>query len=386
MLCRECKKEIPDNSLFCNFCGAKQDASKTPSKRRRSNGEGTIIKEANGTYTIVRRAVIGGRTRVKKKRGFERKKDAIAYLPKLVFEPDPVEERKITLEDLYVEWSRLHFEKISDSKRTAYKIAYKKLCKLYGRIWSGITLREMQEVVNEQPSYYTKRDVKQVLSLLGEFALKNEWCDRNRGKLIELPPLDTKEKEAFSVEEVGKLWDDYNAGNDFTGYALIMIYTGMRFGELADVLIENVHLDEGYLTGGKKTEAGKNRPIVLAECIRPIVRKYAERNRRKLVQMHPDTFRAQFDEMTARAGVRPLKPHSCRHTFCSMLALAGVQPGIIQKVAGHTNYSTTAQYTHLQSLSDGLSAIEKMGSFLNESRGEKGVSEGENGSRVVPAS
>ena len=24
MLCRKCKKEIPDNSIYCNFCGTKQ--------------------------------------------------------------------------------------------------------------------------------------------------------------------------------------------------------------------------------------------------------------------------------------------------------------------------------------------------------------------------
>ncbi|MFR8294834.1 MAG: hypothetical protein ACLVAU_11750 [Ruminococcus sp.] len=38
-----------------------------------------------------------------------------------------------------------------------------------------------------------------------------------------------------------------------------MIYTGFRIGEVFTILKENVHLDEGYIIGGIKTEAGKDR-------------------------------------------------------------------------------------------------------------------------------
>lgn len=358
--------------MYCNMCGAAQNAPVTAHKRRRGNGQGTVIKEPNGTYTAVRTQMCGDKRHTRKKRGFRTKKDAIAYLPMLTFAPVPEQERNITFEHLYVEWSRKHFEKLSDSKVTAYKIAYKRCAPLYKQIWHTITLKQMQSVVDALPSYYTKRDVKLLLSLMGEYAEKNEYADKNRGKLIDLPPLETKEKEAFTVDEVNKLWTDYVKGNTFTGYALIMIYTGMRFGELKDVLLEHIHLEDGYLTGGKKTEAGKTRPIVLAERIRPVVERLSEGKKRKLVEMHPDNFRKRFDEMTARAGVRALKPHACRHTFCSMLALAGVQPGIIQKVVGHTNYSTTAAYTHIQSVVDGLAAVDKMADFIAPERAENG--------------
>ena len=367
MLCRKCKKEIPEGSKYCNLCGASQTAPETPHKRRRGNGQGSVIKEPNGTYTAVKTQMRGDRRVTKKKRGFRQKKDAIQYLPLMVFGADPDDGKKITFAKLYEDWSEKHYEKLSDSKVTAYRIAYKRCEPLYPLIWRTITLKQMQAVVDSLPSFYTKRDVKLLLSLMGEYALKNEYADKNRGKLIDLPPLDTKEKEAFTVDEVKSLWTDYENGNTFTGYALVMVYTGMRFGELKDVLLENIHLDEGYLTGGKKTEAGKTRPIILTDRIKPVVERLTQGNKAKLVEMHPDKFRAEFDAMTARAGVRPLKPHCCRHTFCTMLALAGVQPGIIQKVAGHASYSTTTTYTHLQSVADGLAAVARMEAYMSGS-------------------
>lgn len=49
-----------------------------------------------------------------------------------------------------------------------------------------------------------------------------------------------------------------------------MIYTGFRIGEVFTILKENVHLDEGYIIGGIKTEAGKDRIVPLPPQISEI--------------------------------------------------------------------------------------------------------------------
>ena len=48
MLCQKCKKEIPDGSAFCLFCGKKQSGTpaikKKGKRRKRENGTGSVYK------------------------------------------------------------------------------------------------------------------------------------------------------------------------------------------------------------------------------------------------------------------------------------------------------------------------------------------------------
>lgn len=342
------------------FCGARLAAPAGHKAKARGNGQGSVWQAQNGSWTACVTKYVEGIRHTRTRKGFKRKKDALDALAKLSFDPDFSDLNNITFVELYNRWSAEHYRSLSDSKRTAYEIAYKRSEPLYLRKWADIRLSEFQEVIDGRPSYYTARDVKQLYTQMGEYAIRHEYADKNRAAYAVLPPLEHKEKEAFSEEEIAALWRDYEAGHDITAYALVMIYTGMRYGEISTVRKENVHLDaeHPYMTGGIKSEAGKNRVIPIASKILPLVRDMYDRGRNKLLEMNEDTFRAAFAEMTDRAGVRPLKPHSCRHTFCTELAKRNVAPAIIQALAGHAKYSTTTGYTHIQTLNDGAAAVD----------------------------
>ena len=363
MICRKCKKELPEGAVFCMYCGTRLVLPPKKPKQR-ANGTGSVWQDAKtGTWTACVTKFVGGQKHTRSKRGFKRKKDALAALPGMSFDADLADASKITFAELYKLWSDEYFRDCSDSKRQAYEIAYKRCEPLYYRAWRLIRLSEMQAVVDGRPSYYTARDVRNLLSLMGQFAIKHELFDRNRAEYITLPRCTTQEKRSFTEEEILMLWEDHDNGHEFTAYALLMIYTGMRPGELMQMKIADVHLDATppYMIGGIKTEAGKNRMFPIAKAIVPLVERMCERGKKKLLEMNEDNFRKAFDEMTARAGTRPLKPHECRHTFCSELALQGVQPGVIMRIAGHANYQTTAGYTHIQQLEESAKAVDKIG-------------------------
>ena len=52
MLCKKCKKEIPDVSVFCNFCGRKQTVT-AAKHRKRAHGTGTIRRDTRYKNSFI---------------------------------------------------------------------------------------------------------------------------------------------------------------------------------------------------------------------------------------------------------------------------------------------------------------------------------------------
>ena len=340
MICRKCSKEIQEGSLFCNYCGAKQEVVKTPKKR--GNGQGSVYKRGN-VWEAAATRYEGTNRIVKRKSGFKKKKDALDWLSTVKFSTNRA---TITFEQLYKEWSALHYPTIAASKSKAYVTSYKKASALYNMKWNDIGLRHMQSVVNSlKETYYPRKYMKTMLSMMSKYAIVAGYSDRDFTANIKLPPMEKPHKVAFSDEEINALWNDYNAGNDFTGAILLMIYTGMRYGELSDIRPENVHIEESYLMGGKKTAAGKEGEILLLDIVKPIAQKLLVDG--GLPKMSSDVFRRTFNRTLERCQCRRHTIHECRHTTATALAKAGVQPAVIKEIMRHSKYSQTIEYTHI---------------------------------------
>ena len=57
--------------------------------------------------------------------------------------------------------------------------------------------------------------------------------------------------------------------------------------------------------------------------------------------------RIWWKDAMAKCGVADFRWHDCRHTFCSRLAMKGVNLKAIQVLAGHKTITMTARYAHL---------------------------------------
>ena len=342
MICRKCKKEIPDESAFCNHCGATQEAKERTPKRR-GNGQGSVFKRGK-TYQAVATKYENGTRITKTKGGFEKKKDAVDWLATVSF---AVPKTDKTFKHIYDEWSAIHYPTISPKKKSIYEGAYAKCEKLYGMKWGDIGIRHFQDVVNSaKETYYPRRDLKILFSLMSQYAVTAGYANTNYASYIKLPPKEKPHKVPFTEDEIKALWKDYEAGNDFTGAILIMIHTGMRYGEISTIDPENIHLEDSYLLGGIKSEAGKAGEILLLEEIKPII-KALMIPKNTLGAMSDTTFRKKFDATLKRCGCHEHTIHECRHTCATLLAKAGVQPAIITEIMRHTSYGQTLEYTHI---------------------------------------
>ncbi|MGO9338020.1 MAG: tyrosine-type recombinase/integrase [Terracidiphilus sp.] len=61
----------------------------------------------------------------------------------------------------------------------------------------------------------------------------------------------------------------------------------------------------------------------------------------------PHSPRKWWEDSIAKSGVAAFRWHDCRHTFCSRLAMKGVNLKVIQVLAGHKTIAITARYAHL---------------------------------------
>lgn len=363
-ICRKCKKPIPDGSAFCNHCGAKQ-ADPAPHPKKRGNGQGTVCRLSNGKWQAV--VTLGYYTddkgklhRKKKTKCFAKKSEAIAALPTLknaLAHPEDISIRK--LYDQYT--ASAEYKNLSSSARRSANAAWSRLKSIEYAGIASLTVADIEhQVKTKATSYPTANEMLALLSHLYQLAIKQEVCQYNKARNVDIPFEKPKaKKQVWTAEEVNALWADLQA-HPFTAYLLIMCYSGLRYGELERIKLADIHLDQNYMVGGIKTEAGTDRQIPIHSRIKPLIAELMLSNKKKLLEIPYGKFYDLYWETIDRTGLRKLPPHTCRHYFFSRLTSEGIQGGIIAEIGGHSNYLTTVKnYVNIP-LDDKLSAVNKI--------------------------
>ena len=353
MICRRCKKEVADGK-FCCMCGANQEKPARAPKRR-GNGTGTVFKRVNYWYAMATKYAYieqedGTLTRKRRrisKGGFLTKKDAVNYLPNLT---EKAVRKPPKIIDLWNQYEQNRFQKLGKSKQTAYRIARSRLDSIMNCLITDITTADLQKVVNEKAtSYYTARDMKVVLSHLYQIAMADQFVPANLSEHIELPVLEEKEAVPFTEKEVETMWSSFADGDTFTGYLLMMIYSGMMPGELFACRKDMIDFDRCEIWGcGKKTKKRKKEvPIVFAECVKPVLVELCESVDGDMIQPYKkNDWYDRYHKCTARIGIRDLDPYSCRHTTGTEAAKQNLNASTIQKIMRHSKITTSQRYIH----------------------------------------
>lgn len=324
---------------------------------KRGNGQGSAIKTGK-TYRAVLNHYEDGKRYQKTKRGFKTKRAALEWCA--ANNTWASTDCAVTFSDVYKEWSAAHYPTISDKRQKQYAHVYEVSKSLHDKRMKDLGVRHYQAVLNTQKNTNaTRKMFRQVYSMMSDYAIRAGYIATNYARLCELPKEEKPMKRAFTEAEIQKMEKLYATTKDLAaGAALIMIYTGMRWGEISTVDPKNIHLDEGYLIGGIKTDAGKHGEILLIEHIRPIVQELMIPVNR-IGKLSSEGFRKAYNKMQEDLGIPRHTVHECRHTTATILAQKGIQPAVITEIMRHTSYSQTMDYTHIQR-DDKLAGLDKM--------------------------
>lgn len=352
MECIKCKAPLPEGAIFCPMCGKKQNEKKS-NIHKRGNGQGTAIRRgktwtAIWTENIYIDAETKGIKQVRKwKGGFTSKTAALAYAATPSEDPAKIP----TLLDYWNGWVNGGFTKLSDSKKCAQKIAWKKLSSIAGMPVDKITIDTLQECIDEKAkTYYPAKDMKTVLSHLLKRAIAEGYIGTNLSEFITLPKLKETEANPFTEKELAAFWEAYGNGDRIIGFVLLMIYTGMMPGEIFILKSDMIDWEKREIVkAGIKTAKRKEIPIVFPEMIAPVLDNLVQSSSSAagyVLGMNKDKFYKEYHESIKKAGARDLPPYSCRHTTATALALGNIAPSVIQNVMRHSKFSTTQRYIH----------------------------------------
>lgn len=323
---------------------------------RRENGTGSIVKlSGNRRRPWLARVPavedpIDGRTVQKTLGTFKTRLDAERAL--LEYIDHPIELTDMTVAQLFDEWSKMHFENISKHTAQSYIGNFKKLERIHNLKVKDLNTQILQKALNDN-SHMAGNSINLIRVLISQLckeALRRQIITIDYSSLLITPKGKApKEKQIFTDLDIQKMWSSVGKVKNIE-VPLILIYTGMRMGELATCKIEYVNLEDRYILHGIKTDAGKNRIIPLPTRILPIITEICKNNKNYLFEhkgnpySYTQLYRGFYTDALKGAGIKHQASHACRRTYATMLNAKIMNKEYITKILGHADFDTTDKY------------------------------------------
>ena len=235
----------------------------------------------------------------------------------------------------------------------------------------------------------TMRNLHNMLhKALGQ-ACRMEMIAKNPTDFVSIPRPEKQERRFLTVEEQKQL-QEYLDDSVISTAILLVLYTGMRQGELLGLMWKDVHIaDETgcYLrvtqslnrnrNYGKKCDTEtlleigypktphsiRNIPLLpeIAEKLRIFHEKQTEFFRLRGITpngfvflnsaghwLDPRDFQRGFKLVLKKAGIREINVHGIRHTFATRALESGMSVKTLSKILGHANVGFTLDtYAHV---------------------------------------
>ena len=316
---------------------------------------------------------------------YKTKGEATSALAEYLKNPYDLNNKDITFEQLYKKWFDEYIDTDEhESIKYRVKAAYRYCSLIYKKRFREITIIDMKDCIykgtatcvrgkykGEQrlASPQSKEIIKYLFNHIYDYALEARLVERNYAREFTLDKKVFQEKEKnykskvpFSKEEIDKLWKSI----EFVPFADMIVYacySGWRPTELIKLKIKDVDLKNGFVKGGMKTNAGKNRLVPIHPLVSSIVEKYYKEaksvgsdylfndvNNKFGIGLSYDQYLSRFNKVMNALHFRTeITPHYTRHTFITKAKSREVNMNeyVLKIIVGHDVGDLTEHvYTH----------------------------------------
>lgn len=322
-------------------------------------------------------------------------------------------------------WLKIKEAEVSGHRYYIYQCRVKNLSPISWLPIAKVRTMDIQYVImdlSEQMSRATLKEVKSTARQILQMAVDNRIIDYNPADAVKLPKKaveSTTKRRALTAEEQSWIAD---TPHRMQTAAMIMMYAGLRRGEVVPLLWSDIDLEGGTIRvnksmsrikndwvvkQGAKTDAGVRVvyiPDILINFLRSIERKsliVCPDSKGKIMSLsawnslwdsYLKTLNLKYGDFSGiivtgknneikifekpKSIYAPIKvpmvipkitPHWLRHTYITAMYLAGVDVLTAKEQAGHADIHTTMEiYTHLDAMHK-VRQIDKLNKFFEAS-------------------
>lgn len=263
-----------------------------------------------------------------------------------------------TFKDVVDLWYSNYSKKVSKGRLNNIKSTIKKFNILNDLKIREIKLPILQRIFDDfNQSYGAKTLFKSTLNMIFEFALKNDFIDVNKVSFIELGKNEkVLERKPFTREEINILFKNVDSKDKYINRSysvLILIYMGMRIGELLNLKVKDINLKNKTIFISESKTPDGIRTIPIPDKIVYLFENNIKPNEEYFIQGSRENkenyqgYIRKFYKMLKLLNLEDHTIHDTRHTFATMLNNADVNGTSIIKLIGHSDFKITQDiYTH----------------------------------------
>lgn len=380
--CPECELQVSDKAINCPHCGyplkdntLSKVVKKTAKKHRKlPNGFGQICKLNNPNLRNPFRVMVTiGKTEERKCickiLGYYDTYNH-AYTALVEYNKNPYDlDKRMTVEELYNQWSPQYFNDLSTSSKKAISAAWRYCSVVYTMDVKEIRVRHIKRcmddgfVIFKGEKKYASANIKALIKCLFnqmlDYALEYEIVTKNYSRDFTLSSDITKSRGtakkghiAFSNEEMDILWSNIDVVPN-ADLLVIQAYSGWRPQELGLLKLDRIDMENGFFIGGIKTDAGIDRIVPIHHRILPLIKNrykeavslgsdylfnYTESGRRnKSIKLTYARYSIIFESVCNILQLDPNhRPHDPRKHFVTMAKAAHVDEYALKYIVGHS--------------------------------------------------
>lgn len=208
------------------------------------------------------------------------------------------------------------------------------------------------------------------LSALYNWTISEGILDINPLTKIKVPKAEKKVVKGLSSTEVNQLIS--SLPETFDGIRnkaiiLILVDCGLRLGELMNIKMRDIDMDEQLMkvdgkTGERMVRYGKTTAMALKKYLKLRDKVNGHNDSlwltEKGITLKDSSVETLFIKLRKRTGI-PVHPHLLRHTFATMWLKNGGESLMLQRLLGHTTLMMTNRYCQAVGCYDAIESHKK---------------------------